>query len=189
MLIGVITYASNEDEAFRKANNVIEELIERDHFDYAIPFDDEFAISRWGKLPTVCRADSPEGKKLIERLMDATWKDFKSAISEIRSLLENFSDEEIFELEPNELKKISAGLTNDDKMFRGLHLNQFLFHELSRYGCSHSVYLFDNDGFEITNRTYLEKVLSRFSRVLEKTNMNDIYEGLDVFITPFNAHY
>jgi len=188
MLIAFIVYANSEDEAFKLAYNLAEELVSKGIFDYCLSFKNNYAISRWGKIPPVLEANSKQGEKLIERLMDRTWNEFKANIQVIRKLLKNFTDEEIFEEEPTELKQIAANLTNEKDKFWTLRLNRVYFLDCARFIGCHSVFLFDHTGSPIANHRHLELVLSKWAELYEKEGKNP-YADKQIFVVPFDAHY
>lgn len=189
MLIAFIVYADDPDEAFAHARSLAEELVSRNIFDYCLSFHDEYATQRWGEIPPVLEANSKEGKKLIQRLMDYTWKEFKENIGMIRKLLEKFTDEEIFEEAPSELKQIAAGLQNNGNEFWPLRINRVYFHDCARFLGSHSVFLFDNDGEPIATRRHLKCVLNKWANVYKDMKRPNPYADKKIYVVPFDAHY
>ena len=189
MLIAFIVYANNPDEAFRHAKDLAVELVSKEVFDYCLSFHDEYATARWGKIPPVLEADSKEGKQLIQRLMDYTWKEFKANIGIIRKLLREFTDEEIFEEEPSELKRIAAGLQNKKDRFWMLHMNRAYFYDCARFLGSHSVFLFDNDGEPIATRRHLQCVLNKWADLYKNSERPNPYANKKIYVVPFDAHF
>lgn len=187
MVIGAIVYAHNEEEALVKARNTFEKLCgEGQAFDYYVLFDEELPMagkSRWGNLPVVARADSPEGKKLIDSRMQATKNEFMQDMAQIREGLLNLTDEELFneELGPNAIAMRAfetvprPGFSFDPSMIK-------YFVRLAGEYVGPSVYLYDNDGEGIRTPRYLNNVLNKWDDA-------DEYKDLDIFIVPADVHH
>jgi len=187
MVIGAVVYAHNEEEALNKARNTFERLCgEGQAFDYYVLFDEDLPMSgknRWGNLPTVVRADSPEGKRLIDSRMRATKSEFMQDMAEIRKGLLNLTDEELFneELGPNAIairaldQSEHIGFSYDPSMIK------FSMRQVGAY-VGPSVYLYDNDGGGIRTPRHLNNVLNKWD------NANE-YKDLDVFVVPADVHH
>jgi hypothetical protein len=96
MLLGIIVEADSQAEALRKAESVVENL---DHFDGYNMFDGndrEYAVERWGPLPPAMKLGSPRGKKLLNRLANATKEELFENLRNLRRLLERYDDEDIW---------------------------------------------------------------------------------------------
>jgi len=186
MLIAFIVYAQNEDEAYAHAEKLVNELCSVDIFDYYLSLDDKDA--QWS-LPRVMRADSPEGKRLIDQLMNATWREFKEHITILRNLFEVFSDEEIFEEKPSELASLALSIKNDKRLEDRLSGASYYLHSCSRYACSHASYLFNHDGFPIMNRKALNSALSKWRDLFEEQGEENPFADLNVYVVPFDVHY
>jgi len=187
MVIRAIVYAHNEEEALNKARGIFEKLCgdEGQPFDYYTLFDEDSPIAgknRWGNLPVVARADSPEGKKLIDYAMRVTKKEFMDNMAEIREGLLNLTDEELFneELGPNAIairaldQSEHIGFSYDPSMIK------FSMRQVGAY-VGPSVYLYDNDGEGIRTPKHLNNVLNKWGA--------DEYKDLDVFVVPADVHH
>ena len=189
MLIAFIVYANSPEEAFSHEKSLADELVSKNVFDYCLSFYYDYAIQRWGEIPPILEANSKEGKQLIQRLMDRTWNEFKVNIGVIRKLLKDFTDEEIFEEAPSELKQIAAGLQNNEDEFWPLRINRAFFLDCARFLGSHSVFLFDNDGEPIATRRYLKCVLNKWDHVYKDMKRPNPYADKKIYVVPFDAHY
>ena len=184
-----IVYARDEEEALERARRIFHNLVERGYIDYYVLFNEENPVAgkaRWGNLPVVARADSPEGQRLIKEGMDATWREFKENITIIRRILNEFSDEEIFEERPSKLNQIVSELKNDDDSIRHLSWIRYHLFKCSGYADTHAVWLFDNDGEPIENKGHLEDVLNKWNCVHKEKNP---YEDLEIFVVPADVHW
>lgn len=83
--IGIIVYANNDNEALDKAESVLEALIKEHVFGggYSDPL-----------IPML--ADSKEGKKVIKTRMEDTRREFMENITELRTILKQYSNEYLF---------------------------------------------------------------------------------------------
>jgi len=96
MLIAAIVRADNKTEAKKLAEEVFEDLVDANVFDYYTMFDDEWAKNRWGECPPVLKLESEEGKELLKRLLDATRDELFENLRVIRRLLQEYDDEDIW---------------------------------------------------------------------------------------------
>lgn len=101
-VIRVIVYAHSEKEALFKGKEILETLCGngKEFISYTT-FDDKNAtdsgMARWGKLPIVARADSDNGRKLIDEGFQFTKNEFLRSIKEIRKFIQEKTNEELFE--------------------------------------------------------------------------------------------
>ena len=162
MLIKAIVPAKNKAEAIKKAKNMVFEEL----FDYYTTFDtagsETTGKNRWGELPSAVEASTEMGQKLIEKGFASTQESFKENMSKVRQYLSKYTDDELFEG-----KDQIDGMTS---MFR-------YFAQRSGAYKGPGVFLYDEDGEGITNRDYLNEVL---------TNPNN---GQKVWIVPADVHY
>jgi hypothetical protein len=181
MVIRAIVYAKDEEEALDKAREIFDKLVEDKYFDYYTTFDEDSPMSsknRWGSLPVVAEANSPEGKKLIDDGMNFAWSEFKECMKKIRSVLDRFDDEEIFEEEVlDKTKKVELKLDGNKDLELDLSMIRYYFYCCSEYDY-HSIWLYDNSGLPITKR-------SRLKKVLEKPNQH----GNKIFVVPADVHF
>ena len=186
-LIGVIVYALNEEDAIDNASAILGKIVRRGDYDYYILLGDEYTTRRWGDLKPVYRADSEDGKKLINDLMDKTFNEFKEKLNIVRKILKTFSDEEIFEQQTNIIKCIAlnkAQIKEWKTLLHHLSLIKHYFYCLCDYSCLNT-YLIDNDGEPIHNFNHLKKVLEKWRR----SNGYTPYEDMNVYIVPADVHY
>jgi len=180
MVIRAIVHARDEEEAMEKAKRVFEGLVKADRFDYYTTFDDTSSKmsgpARWGPLPPVARADSKEGKRLIEEGMTYTWEDFKYYIAKVRRLLREFSDRELFEEEPEEVKSIAMGLKSDEDLLSDLRLIDIYLKHAARVR-GPTAWLYDGEGYPITNRRCLRIALEPREK------------GTRAYVVPADVHY
>jgi len=176
MVIRVIVYAKNSNEALGRATNILERLCEQGSFDYFSTFDEDGS-----KLPAVCRADSKAGKKLIEEGMRATKKELFENLRRVRNGLKALTDEEIWEGK-NKSREAEAPLEYDSRMLR-----HFMY-DVGKYSGS-SYWLYDNDGSAIRDSEHLKDVLNKWACIYEDKGEENPHEKLDIFVVPAHVHY
>lgn len=89
-LVKLLVEADNAKEAMAMAEDEAQNLVDRGEFDW-YNFD-----GRWGKSKAY-GAKSQKGKKLIEEGMEAARREFDEGLAAVRYMLDNFTDEQIFE--------------------------------------------------------------------------------------------
>ena len=186
-LIGVIVYAYDEEEAIDDAAAILGKIVRRGDYDYYILLGDEYTTRRWGNLNLVYRADSEDGKKLINDLMNKTFNEFKEKLNIVRKILETFSDEEIFEEQPNDIKHIALNMAQKkewNSLLHHLSLIKHYFYCLCDYSCQNA-YLIDNYGEPIHSFNRLKRVLEKW----RSSNGWTPYEDMNVYIVPADVHY
>lgn len=150
MVCFALVEASTQEHAVAAGRTVFDRLVgaasgEYGVFDYYVTFDEEepsFAgTARWGDLPVGVRVGTSEGDALVERGWQATEEEFLENIERVRTALGELSNDEIME----------------DEQVR------HAFHQL---GVSEGppVYLYDEHGTGIRNRSQLERVLATGDR-------------------------
>ncbi len=88
-LVKMIVKADDAEEALAQAERDADELIERGTFDW-------YAMDgRWGNAEALT-VGSDEGKALIKEGMESDRADFDRGLEAIRYMLNNFSDDEIY---------------------------------------------------------------------------------------------
>ena len=146
MIIRAIVFADNGEEAIEEAEIIFERFVEEGVFDYYTPFNDGTSkvsgVARWGEKTAFLLAKSKEGKREISQAMKATKKYFFENIKELRNLLKNYSDDEIFE--------DNNGWT--DFRYRCYHLGRSI---------GSDVFLYNYEGDGILNKKQLKEILSR----------------------------
>ena len=175
MVIRAIVYAENKEDALGNANDIFDRLCEHGTFDYFTMFDEigsrVSGRGRWGNLTPVAKVTSPEGKELIDEGWEATVREFKSAIKEVRKIIEKFTDEEIME---------EKTIKEED-----FFMPRYFFGKIGQYQGS-GIWLYDNDGSGIRTRHHLDNALTKWPD-LDYTS--EEYKGLDVWVVPADVHY
>ena len=175
MVIRAIVYANDEEEAMERARDVFDSLCEDHIFDYYTTFDEDEPMSgraRWGDLPVVAKADSPEGITLIDGGMEATKKEFMNYISRIRRILDEYTDEELYEAKYDSFY--------NDIRFNARQLGQ-------RRGTT--IWLYDHEGAGITTPDHLKDVLSKWRRIYEDKGKENPYDkDKEIWVVPADVH-
>jgi len=194
MVIRAIVYADNEEDALREAKNVFDSLVDGGCFDYHTMFNtDESAVSgkaRWGPITPVALADSPEGKKLIDEGMELTKKEFMDSIKNVRSAIENFTDEELWIGKRNDgVRGLADALLNEEKK-----MNSILFY--FRYSCNNigsyagpQIWLYNTNGRGIRDINHLKNVLNKWSCIYEDVGKSNPYIDKKIYVVPTDVHY
>ncbi len=97
-LVRVLVEATDKEEAMDKATDVMEQLTEREVYDWYVSFEDDFPTSgknRWGEYEPVYPMTSEMGKKLIDDGIDATIEELNKALDYIREELAKKTNTEI----------------------------------------------------------------------------------------------
>lgn len=165
-LIRMIVYADTKEQALEIAKENGLKLCERNYFDSYSCFDNDFAISRWGKMIPVVKADSKIGKKLIKEGMKYTKNKLMEHLKFIRELLNKYSDEEIIEQEVTDVrKKILAGLSDEGmkKEQSELLMVTYNFNCFGQYSGG-GIFVYDADAEGIRTQAELRKVLECYNR-------------------------
>ncbi len=88
-LIKLVVQADSAEDALYEAQNDAETLVEWQEFDW-------FQLEgRWGESKAH-KVTSKEGKRLLKEAMESNRAEFDNAILTIRYMLENFSDDDIY---------------------------------------------------------------------------------------------
>jgi hypothetical protein len=190
-VIRIIVFAKTSEEALTKAKELFEKELVPRPFDYGAFFDDNESTmsgkARWGSLPAVARADSNEGKQLIQDGIDATKRDFQDNITCIREVLSLYSDEEIWHQEIlDKNKKMLEVIEEDDKRNKLFNLRMFK-HFCFKLGDYYDGWLYGNDGELINDEEHLKNVLDKW-KTLYEAKKKDPYKGLDVWVIPVDIH-
>lgn len=147
-LIKVIVEAKNEEDALLSAAEGAEKMTDPE---YGGDFDWHNMEGRWGTSKAY-HLNSDEGKKLLREGMENTRREFNEAIKTVRYMLENFSEDDIFN---NKFPHV-------DELPEGIHyLSRWQFTRAA--GDSNSCYVYAPHGNlwggKIANDKELEVVL------------------------------
>ncbi len=175
MIIRNIVYANSESEALSVAKNNFSSLCEGQYpFDYYNTFD-EGGTSYWGdRLQPVSHITTTEGRKLLVDGWRNTLRDMRSNLRVIQKLTEGKKTTEII----RDIRK--------DWL-------QYHFKAIGDY-YGESVWLYDNDGEGIKDRSHLNNVLNKWStdnhyKHESRAHWHRQYKDLDVYIVPADVHY
>ena len=198
MVIRAIVYSENEEEALDKAEGVFEGLCgDGKVFDYYTMFmeNDNSSVSgkaRFGGLPAVARADSPEGKHLIDEGMQFTRDEFMRGIKEVREALAMLTDEELFteELGPSAIAA-KAFIEANGGVFSFAFSPGMVKYMMRKCGGDEGpdVYLYNGEAEGITTPKLLERVLNKWEELYEKRGEANPNVGLEVFVVPADVHH
>lgn len=165
MTIRAIVYADSREEAISSAERIFQELTENEK-----PFDYYSLGNRDGSQADAFRASSIEGKKLIERGMELTIRDFKHGLEEIRKHIDK----------PLEVLMEDGPETN--------HLWRYHCYQLGRYR-GPAVWMYDQDGEGIRDPAHLEHVLTKWCCLHEDKGQPNPYDSLEIWVVPADVHH
>ena len=160
-VVRMIVYAKTKEKALERAKEIFNERLTPTPFDYGAFFDDDGDLmsgsGRWGKMPPVELATSKEGKKLIDEGFKMVKKEHEENINNLRKLLKDFNNEELFEgkiLDKN--KEILKELEEE----KDIWVNPYWF-DHTCWKISKGDWLYDDDGEAIKNSEDLKRVLKK----------------------------
>lgn len=145
-LIKLLVAGGTGKEALENAESYASDLVEYGEFDYH-----DFN-GRWGKSKAY-GVKSAAGKKHLEQGMQSTREEFDRAIKTVRFIVENFSDDDIYEENfgtPEQRQAMGAG-----------YMSRYMFEVVA--GGGHSCYIYGNHdvwGGRIENEGSLESALN-----------------------------
>lgn len=138
-LVRLIVPGDTVEEATAAAISVAEDLVEKFEFDW---FNDNAEDSRWFDCLRPASLDSEEGQKWVEDGLQAQFADFEESMQTIRTMVERYSNEQIF---------------NEEFVQESGHFfSRWQFSHASGYH-SNACYLYGMDGEQILNRSELDK--------------------------------
>lgn len=175
MGISALVFANSEEEALSKAETVFERLVENGNY-----FDYYKILNGQEDMPIAIRADSAEGKKIIQDSMNATKFDFMSNIKIIRELLESHTDEMLFSEKQNLFEDQGKGSEVD--MFR------HYCYCIGEYR-GPNVWLYDQDGEGIRTKKHLEHVLSKWGSPDTEATAKNPFAELDLWVISADVHF
>lgn len=146
-LVKLIVSGENEEEAISNAGVTAEMLVEQGDFDW---FD---MNGRWG-APQAFKLDSEDGKASVNEAITFNRDDFEDAMAHVRYMVENFTDEQIFE---NQLgsREEQQKLREENK--RLYSVSRYM---LTKAGGDTMSYLYGEHGGAIGNLSELEYELN-----------------------------
>lgn len=172
LIIRVIVHAKDENEALKKGEDILNELVKKEIFDCYRTFESENGDEwkgDWSHLSPVVLASSPEGRRFIDVGWQYTVGRFTEALEKIKLVIQYLTPEQMLE------ETSSEDLPKDIKENIHPSIIRCYFHELSDCVETSSRYLY----FEqepITRERDLEWAL------IAK-------EGLNVYVIPADVHY
>lgn len=138
-LVRIIVEAESADEANMEADNVMNDLIDQREFDWYHTNTDD---SRWPGCWKPSRLSSKAGLAMVKDAMAGQLSEFKQTMETIRLMLDNYSDEQIFNEEFEQVK--------------GHYLSRYQFSVASGYH-GNACQLFDTGGCHITSQRDLDR--------------------------------
>ena len=141
-LVRLIVKADNVDEANNQADSVMMDLVEWREFDW---FHTSADGSRWPDCWKPVHLSTKKGRDMAQDAMKGQLAEFSQAIATIRLMLEQYSDEQIF--------------NEDFKQDIARHyLSRYQFSRASGYH-GNTCQLYDTDGCAITSQRELDLLL------------------------------
>jgi len=137
-LVRLIVEADNTDEAKGQAENVMDNLIEWHEFDW---YQTSADSSRWPECWKPMRLTNKKAQALVADAMQGQLEEFKRSMETIRTMVANFTDEQIFEEDFGDKRDASY--------------SRWQFSRASGYHAN-ACQLFDNGGCSITNQKQLD---------------------------------
>lgn len=144
-LVKMLVQADTAEEALEQANRDAETMVERGEADW---FDMD---GRWGKSEAH-KITSKKGKELLKEGMDSNRSEFDRALAAIRYMMDNYSDDEIY----------NETFTAKDKKESEHYLSKYQFTIASGSSNAPAVYAMDGDlwGSRIDSDRELEMLLA-----------------------------
>ncbi len=184
MVVKVLVYADDEDEAVDLAGDILDGMCGEAYFpfDYYNTFDNGWATERWGELPKAVKICGEFGTAKCDTCAER----FKCFTTEMNTMLEEAmlsTKKEFFE----HLGEIKKYLTthNDDELFED---DWFKYHcHSAGEGQGPNVWLYDQDGEGITETKHLMNVLNRWA-CNNKGEPDPEYDK-PIYLVPADVHY
>ena len=190
-VIRFIVYADDKKEAMEKAVSALNQLVEwgTDSIDYGTFFDDDKSTmsgkARWGNVPVCVKASSKEGKRLIKDGMDATERDFKETIKELREMLKKYNDDELFQKEIlDKNKQMLQELEEKDNSFEHPNWFHYQCYKLGKEG----VWLYNEESSSISSPKELKDVLDKDKKYYEGEGKENPNKDKEVWVVPCDVH-
>ena len=126
-------------------------------------------------------ANSKEGKRLIDEGFKITRDNFFKHIDKVRNIIQEYSNEELFETEVLEIKKKIIEKLENQKSRGELRAFKYYCHCVGEYEGS-DIWLYDNDGEGIRDSEHLKNVLTKWGEQTE------VYKDLKIYVIPVDVH-
>jgi len=177
MIIKILVFAGDEEEAVDEAHTVLENLCGDDRpFDYFNTFDGGSATERWGELPEAVRVCGDFGTEkcnecnerfhcyttqmnaMIKEAMEDTKQSFIDNLTRIKEYITTHTDDQLFE---ESWFKFRCNQVGQD--------------------AGPCVWLYDQDGEGIRNTEHLNHVLNKWN--------DDGLAKKNLYVVPADVHY
>ncbi len=185
MVVRVLVFADNEEEALSEASSVLDRLCGEDGqpFDYYSTFDEGYATQRWGELPAAVKICGDMGSdkcntcgerfkcytsqinEMLDEGMQSTKREFMENLGEIKKYLTTHTDEQLFE----------------EDWFK------FRCHQAGQYRGS-CVWCYDQDGEGIREYSHLKNVLEKWACNNGGNPLPEL-EDKNIYVVPADVHY
>jgi len=198
MVIRVLVYAEDAEEAMGIARGVADELCEnQEPFDYWTDFMEEGGVvagkDRRGEILAVQqvytrrhKCESRAGLKFVMDGMKAIKREFNQNLKTVRAYLTTYGDEELFKekkrkstnLDQVEIDANELSIVNNVSMFR------YYCHCLGQYRGS-EIWLYDQEGSGLRTPFDLWRVLEHN----ERSGIADPRSDMPLWVIPFDVHF
>lgn len=170
---GLVHGKSPADAVATAKQEVFRPLVARGTFDYYVPFDADgrgvAGSDRWGDYPVVARADTDDGRNLIEDGWRYTVQEYKDSFDTVEEFLDNHERTAFWE---------------DGDVHRQYH---YAFHKIGEYEGPHT-YLYDEAGQGIRDHGHLQMIENAYEDLIDET-MDNPYRDQDLYVVPADVHY
>ena len=146
-LVYVVVEAKDEAEANSRTDYIMMDLVEQKEFDWYSGDHDE---SRWEDCWKPMRLTEKKAQTLLQDAMRWQFDEFKNALATIRLMIDNYTDEQIFN---EEFQQVD-----------GRYLSRYQFSRASGYHAN-ACQLFGEGGDSITSQKQLEWYLKDTARL------------------------
>ena len=146
-LVYVVVEAKDEAEANSRTDYIMMDLVEQKEFDWYSGDHDE---SRWEDCWKPMRLTEKKAQTLLQDAMRWQFDEFKNALATIRLMIDNYTDEQIFN---EEFQQVD-----------GHYLSRYQFSRASGYHAN-ACQLFGEGGDSITSQKQLEWHLKDTARL------------------------
>jgi len=140
-LVRLIVNADTKEDAHAEAERAMDELVEWHEFDW---YNQTAENSRWPDCWEPIRLSTKKAQAMVADAMTEQRNDFKRTMDSIRFMLNNYTDEQIF--------------SEEFEQIEGYYLSRYQFSRASGYHAN-TCQLFGEDGYSITNQKQLDGYL------------------------------